>query len=388
MPALSSAVTRALKVALVGWFALWFGLMLWKGGVAWHFFVEGHLALTDLDDPTSGGLHLYAALPVLQIGPVALLAASAMSVFGPHGSLLVAQVLGAFAGVAILWVTRSIAGRVRSDLTGWQIDCRLWLAAVFFTPVWMYLAVGSVHLDDVLTLLFAVLALHAVLRGRPLLAGLLLGLAVDAKPWALPFGCLLLLLSGNRARLLGGAAMLAAVVAAWLPFFLADAATVNAMHYTIANTKLSALRVIGIDTPRTPSWDRPAQVVLGLALGLVALRRQRWAAVILLAVAARIVLDPGTNLYYPAGLVVGAVLWDVLGSPLGQPWWTAAAALALFVGRGVPMPPSAHGWLTLAYFLACCGLAFAPRARSHALDLAHQRRPVSSVRRSPMNANR
>jgi uncharacterized membrane protein len=57
-------------------------------------------------------------------------------------------------------------------------------AAVFMMPVWMSLAVGTAHLDDVLALLFTILAIRGALAGRPVLAGVLLGLAVDAKPWA------------------------------------------------------------------------------------------------------------------------------------------------------------------------------------------------------------
>jgi hypothetical protein len=350
--------TRRFKVALLAWFVLFFVAMAYKGGMSWHFFVQGQAALGDVDDPTGGGLHLYAALPVLQIGPIPLLAALVVSTIGPQGALLLAQVFGALAGVVILWVARTIAQETRPDLTAVQIDSRVAFAAVFFTPVWMYLAVGSVHLDDVLTLLFAVLALRMVLLKRAVAAGVLLGLAVDCKPWALPFGCLLFLLLDKRARVVGAAAMGAVIAAAWAPFFLADPATTNAMHFTITNTKLSALRVIGVDAARTPSWDRPAQVVLGLILGVLALRRGRWAAVILVAVAARVVLDPGTNIYYSAGLVVGAALWDVIGSPSARPWWTAAVCLGLYAGRWIPMPPSGHGWLTLGFFLACCALAW------------------------------
>jgi hypothetical protein len=78
-----------------------------------------------------------------------------------------------------------------------------------------------------------------------------------------------------------------------------------------------------------------------------------------MAVAARVVLDPGTNLYYTAGLVVGAALWDIIGSPAAPPRWTVAVCLGLFASRWIPMPPSGHGWLTLGFFLACCALVCA-----------------------------
>ncbi|GAA0919487.1 hypothetical protein GCM10009558_103910 [Virgisporangium aurantiacum] len=54
------------------------------------------------------------------------------------------------------------------------------------------------------------------------------------------------------------------------------------------------------------------------------------------------VLDPGTNKYYVAGIVVGAALWDLLGLRAALPWCTAAACLGLFTARFVPMPDHVH----------------------------------------------
>jgi hypothetical protein len=338
---------------LAAWFIAWFTVYVRGGGMAWHFFVQGQQALSDLDDPVRGGIHLYAALPQLQIGPLALLAAWVFSPFGIQVSLFIAQVFGAAAGVTILLLARSITEQLRPDLTRQQITRRTRLAAVFFTPVWLYLAVGSVHLDDVLALLFGVLATAAAVKHRPLLAGSFVGLAVDAKPWALPFAAVLLVLVRPAARALALAALVTTVAATWLPFLLFDPHTLNAIQFTIPNTPRTALRVLGIDTPRTPSWDRPAQALLGLLLAATAVYRGRSTAVILMAVAARTVLDPGTNLYYSAGLVVGAALWDITGSRHRWPWWTALAALTQFLARYAPLPPSTYGRLSLSFFLAC-----------------------------------
>ncbi|GAA3214550.1 hypothetical protein GCM10010532_041060 [Dactylosporangium siamense] len=352
---------RLAAVALGSWTLAWFVIMAWNGGGSWHFFVQGAQALADTDDAIRGGLHTYAAAPILQIGPVALLAALVAMPAGVAGALFIWQVLGAAAGLVILWQIRRIGAVTRPDLLhDGRLDLRIAAAAVVFMPVWMFLAVGVTHVDDVLALLFTVLALRAAVSARPVLTGVLLGLAVDAKPWALPFGCLLLLLGARRAVLSGAASMAVVVAAAWLPFFLADPATSNALHFTITNTRLSALRVLGVHDARTPPWDRPAQAVLGAAVALLAWHRGRWPAMVLLAVGARVVLDPGTNKYYVAGVVVGAALWDVLGSRAAWPWWTATAYLGLFVARWVPMPDAAHGWLTLAYVLSCAFLLVAP----------------------------
>jgi hypothetical protein len=339
---------RAARWLLAGWVVVWFAAMAWHGGMSWHFFVQGGQALADLDDP-SGGLHLYAVAPVLQIGPVAFGVTEALRLFGGRPDLLGAQLLGTAGGAYVLWQT----GRLGRRLSFWPV--------VFFVPVWMYLAVASAHLDDVLALAAGVAALAAVRAGRPLRGGLLLGLAVDAKPWALGFAALLLLLPDWRSRLRGAVTTVVVVAAGWLPFFLADPRSSRVLHFTIANTPLSALRALGFTDPRTPPWDRPAQALIGIALGILAVRRGRWPAVLLLAVAARIALDPGTNRYYAAGAVVGAVVWDLAGSKLRFPWWTAGAAVGLFVSRSIPMPPAWHGWITLTYCVACTALLIPDR---------------------------
>jgi hypothetical protein len=324
---------------LAGWAAAWFAGMALHGGMAWNFFDEGSRALVHLHDPR-GGLHLYAAAPILQIGPVAFLVAAALR------GVVAAQVFGAAAGAYIMWQAYRLGHR-------WS-----WWAAVCFVPVWMYLAVASAHLDDVLALAGGVAALAAARYGRPVAAGLLLGLAVDAKPWALGFAALLLLLPGPRAMLRGALSAAAAIVAAWLPFFLADRGTVRALHFTIPNTSLSALRALGVTDARTPPWDRPAQALLGIGLGIVAVRRGNWPAVLLLAMAARLALEPGTNKYYAAGAVVGALVWDLAGSSARFPWWTAGAMVALHASRWLPVPDAVHGRIALVYCLACVYVLF------------------------------
>jgi uncharacterized membrane protein len=141
----------------------------------------------------------------------------------------------------VLWQ----AGRLGRHLSFWPV--------VFFVPVWMYLAVASTHLDDVLALAGGVAALAAARAGRPVGAGLLLGLAADAKPWALGFSALLFLLPDWQARLRGIGTTAVTVAAAWVPFFLADPRSSRVLHFTIANTPLSALRALGFTDPRTPA---------------------------------------------------------------------------------------------------------------------------------------
>jgi hypothetical protein len=342
-------------VLLTSWCIVWFAIDLTSGGTAWHFFVKGQYALSHPGHPLWGGLHVYAGLPVLQIGPLALAVAWLFSLSGTAVSQLLGQVFGAAVGVAIVWTIHRFARELRPDLPTGELATRTRWATLFFAPVWLYLAVSSVHLDDVLAMLFGVLAVLAVVRRRPALVGLCAGLAVDSKPWALPFIAVALALPGVRDRVRSVIGFAVTVAAGWLPFFLADPHTINAVHYTIVNTPYSALRVLGVTDPRTPRWDRPLQSVLGLLIGWAAVRRGRWLAVLMLVVATRMALDPGTNHYYPGGLVVGALLWDLAGSGLRWPWWTATAATALFALRYLPLEPALNGWLTLAYFLAGVG---------------------------------
>jgi hypothetical protein len=359
-------VNPRVTAALAGWSVALSAVMVWRGGRSWHYFTQGQQALADLDDRSVGGLHVYAGLPFLQIGPVAFLATGLTAPAGPHGGLVLAQAFGVLAGLVILLVVRDLARIVRDlariagpELTELDLDRRLLLAGLFFLPVWVFLAVGQTHLDDVLALLFGVLALRAAVADRALATGVLVGLAVDSKPWALPFLALVLLLS---TRSMTAVAIAVGVVAvAWLPFFLADPGTVHALRYAIPNTPMSALRVLGVDSPTTPPWCRSVQAVLGVGLAVQAVRRGRWPLTLLVVIAARVVLDPGTNRYYAAGVVLGAAIWDVVGSPAALPWWTGAACLCLFTSRSLPLPPCTYGTATLAFFAAVCMLLLTGR---------------------------
>jgi hypothetical protein len=183
------------------------------------------------------------------------------------------------------------------------------------------------------------------------LTGLCVGLATDSKPWALVFLPILLMLP-VRAWARAAACMLAAIAAAWLPFVIADHNTVAAMHYTIRNLPGSALRALGVNDPRTPSWDRPAQLLIGWVLAAAAVWRGRWPAVILLGVGARIALDPADHGYYTAGVLLGALLWDALGTRRPVPLWTVASFAVLTAVHALTKDSALLGWLRLGLVIA------------------------------------
>jgi hypothetical protein len=154
------------------------------------------------------------------------------------------------------------------------------------------------------------------------------GLAIGGKSWAVVLipllGCF-----PRRSALRAGGLALALGAAAWLPFLIADRGTVAAMRADQGNDLASGLRVFGVDSLATPHWVRPVQVAAALVLATLAVVRGRWAAALLLAVGARLALDPATFTYYMPGLVLGGLVWDLVGSTKPMPFWAPAAYFAL-----------------------------------------------------------
>ncbi|HEV2370867.1 MAG TPA: hypothetical protein VGS19_01750 [Streptosporangiaceae bacterium] len=388
------SVTPAWRGALSRhWTALallcWTAVCFWtdspsRARRSWFFFPQGARLL--FSGPygrhvAPGGLHLYANYPYLQIGPAAFTVAQAVMHLGPNGGVVAAELTMTAIGLATLGLIRRVTVTVRPELADdpWLRWTYLSGGAAFMAT-WEVLSVVFGHLDDCLALLFAMLALWAVVRRRPVPAGLALGLSVDSKPWALVFLPMLVLAgapqgwlmttragdvlrsgatafrTGWRACLLAGAAMAAVIVAAWLPFVVADPGTLSAARYTIVNMPDSALRLLGVTTTRTPSWDRPAQVALGCLLGGLALWRRRWPAIVLLGVGARIVLDPAARGYYTAGVMLGALLWDLLGTKRPFPLWSLVTFCALWLVPLSTQNPAiraeARLWLVVAFTAA------------------------------------
>ncbi|HUY44882.1 MAG TPA: glycosyltransferase family 87 protein [Streptosporangiaceae bacterium] len=296
-----------------------------QAGQSWHFFAQGGQLL--LGSGPGTGLHLYAAHPVLQIGPLALALAAVLRMMGPANGEITAIAAMSLTGPLVLagvWRLLPSSERRRST--------RLLFAGLLFLPVWAELTTHFGHLDDLLALCFSVAALHAVARRHPVWAGLAIAAATDAKPWAAAFVVLLLALP-RRQWLTALAAFTGGVAVAWLPFLLADPRTLTAARFTIPNDGSSALRVLGISAARTPSWDRAAQLALGVAGGGLAVWRGRWQAALLVAIAARILLDPGVYAYYTAGALLGTIVVDLVVTRWRLPWTTAAAAALLYAAR-------------------------------------------------------
>ncbi len=145
------------------WSAAWAAWHLHGAGQSWHFFAAGGRLL--LSGAPGGGLHLYAAHPQLQIGPLTLTVSGALEALGPWPSRIAAIAAMSATGpplLAAVWRLAPAAGRRRT---------RLVAAGLVFLPVWTEVTTHFAHLDDLLALSFSVAAAHAVARRRPVLAG-------------------------------------------------------------------------------------------------------------------------------------------------------------------------------------------------------------------------
>ncbi|WP_079102254.1 hypothetical protein [Streptomyces sp. TP-A0356] len=338
-------------VLLAAWTVLWFAVVEPHGGFSWHYLrTGGELLYQGPSSGGDGGLNLYAHHPELQMGPVSFLAAGLFNPFpGAVGQLLAAALMSLLGLVVLVLAGRSAAWHFLGTGTNHQrLRQRVLVAGLAFIPMWIEVAVRFGHLDDVLALFFTVLAVHSVTRGHPAATGVFLALAMDSKPTALAF--LPLLLALPRHQWLRAGLWCAGLVAlAWLPFFVDAPHSFAAAQFTIPNQPASALRWLGVSDPRTPSWDRPAQFALGLALGCVAVWRGRWAAVVLLGANARVLLDPSVYTYYTASVLLGTLLWDVIGQRRLVPWWSWIALITLYGSVFVVPDDSARGLIRLGF---------------------------------------
>ena len=79
-----------------------------------------------------------------------------------------------------------------------------------------------------------------------------------------------------------------------------------------------------------PGWGRTLQLLLSPAIALAAVLSGRWAGVLLVAVAARLAVDPQDNAYYVGSAALAAVVFDLLGTRWTMPWATVATVVALW----------------------------------------------------------
>jgi hypothetical protein len=294
-------------------------------------------------------LDVYANNSVVQMGPPALLFAGPFQWLPIQlGAHLMLDILSLLV-IPALWLAelaaRSAVGPVRGKalLTGlvvvplWTVECQRWA-----------------HADDVIALLAALAAAVLLSRGRhEVAAGLLLGTGAATKPWAV----ILLPLLFAYARPQIARAVLAFVLGAmvwWVPFVIADPATVHALgSVSLFMVNEPTWHLVGM-TGRAPIWIRPAQLLGGVALALLVVRRVGWPAVPVVALAWRVTVDPYDWPYYVMGPLIAAALWDLVRTSRttwsSLPWTTLSVAVVEF---GVEREAHAAAPLTrLVWFIA------------------------------------
>lgn len=331
-------------------------------GLSWHFFASGTQMLFH-----GSGLNLYAQHPELQIGAFALLIAAPLTLLG-SAAQPVAQLLMTAAGPLCLAAIAQLVAPPNRLL-------RVLLAGLALMPAWTVLSVRFGHFDDVLTLVLAVAALRAVAAGRAGMAGVALGAAIAAKPWAIGFAPLLLVLDQQLFIAIGGA--VACVAAAWAPFVMANPATLSALRPPLGVADSSGLRALGYRGNVVPAWDRVGQFFLEPLTALAPVLRGRWPGLFLVAVAVRLAMDPKDNPYYIGGAALTAVIFDLLATRWTVPWATLLTLVALWqpwaidyqnrltTSTGLSLwwfqNPGIVAWIHLAWSVAMIALVmFAP----------------------------
>lgn len=335
-------------VVLSLWTVAWSVVQAVGGMYSWHYFATGGTALLQPGGP-GGGLHVYAAHPDLQMGPLTLVvAALVVAISGPFNAFVAALVM---TGLGALTLRLLVA--LRAQLRHEPVSSRTTLyCGLLLIPAWSVLSIHYGHLDDVLALTLTTGAVVAVSHHRPWLTVVLLAAAAGAKPWALPFAVLVLMCPTGRARRVACYAALCALP--WLPFLAADHKTTSISSFTIANAPDSALRAFGVTTAQTPSWDRGAQLLLAIAIALWCLRINRAFAIPAVVLTIRMLLDPGTNAYYTCGLIVACLYVDLTDRHRRVPW-TTAAVTAWFAINLLPaslLPSDISGDVRAAFLLA------------------------------------
>jgi hypothetical protein len=235
-----------------------------------------------------------------------------------------------------------------------HLPVRCLLTGMLAVVAWGTLA-GGAHLDDGLAMLALSAGLLAVASGRPLAAGVLVGAAIAFKPWAIVGLPLLFGLRRPRAS-----ALVAVVIPTlcWLPFVLADHATLASASRPFPITSEAAVRLFGLHSPDAPTWLRSAELVLALVVATLAARKDGWASAVPAGMVARLLLDPAALAYYSSSTVLACAIGDL--QRRRPPWRTAVAWCGLWAAP-VFLPVAAVTLLRAATLLMLVGSYLLPQ---------------------------
>jgi hypothetical protein len=360
---------------LVLWTAGWFNYRWGHGGGDWFFFrAAARSVLADGVAPLPGGpLHLYAEMPELQFGPPVVALMLPTLAVSPDTARLLGALVMVVIGLLCLWALFSTAKQMGRQ----PRSSTMLLTGLLVIPPWVGMSVTYMHVDDVVALGCVCLAVRLIVGGNGLAAGLVLGIGGASKPWAVVFWPLVMVLP--RAARAPAALMCVLVAAAnWAPFLLADPTTggeISHIHsYVHDDSTLHLLRIPLVAGHWTPGWLRPLQFALGIVVAAAVIRRGRWTAAPLAAVTSRLVTDGSTYLYYGAGAVVLAAMWDLLeGRRL--PIATAGALVVEYLCPSV-LPDTATAVIRLAVGVLLVGALLRP---GHEEQAAPEPTPTASA---------
>jgi hypothetical protein len=317
-------------------------------GGDWHYYADGARALFggSYGEGGRGGFHLFADHPELTTGPLSLLAARGLLLFGA-GGWFAAHIAMAALGLASIWTLERAAAPLRQRR---ELRVASLVGGLLVVRMWNELALTG-HIDDALALSGLALVSWAVVSHKPYLAGVALAAAVTCKPWAIVAVPLLAALPARR--LLAFAITPAAVACAAAPFVLGDGRTLAASaKYNLEIASDSGLRVLQLAAGDAPHWLRAAQLAAGLAVGALAVLRRRPEAVLFVALATKVALDSQTVAYYSTAALFGALAYDLIGRRSALPIWTLLTYLALHSSMEVVASPTLRAELRLGIALA------------------------------------
>jgi hypothetical protein len=324
----------------------------------WNDFVDAGRAMLG-----SAGLHVYVVHRDVQTGPLSLFVAWLLA-HSPREGFVLAAVVSAALGIVAVRLCELTSMRPRDD-TSFQLLVLVGGCLAVFS--WAKLG-GYGHLDDAITLTCAVIALNQVRAGKPLSAGLAIGVAIAAKPWGVIF---LPITLATRSRDLRAPIVAGCVAAAaWLPFIIGAPDSLRALRPTVDVAPDSVLALFGVTNDSMPDWLRIAQLIACLGVAAVLALRRRPESVIAAAIALRLASDPATWSYYTPGLVIGVLVWDLLARR-DFPWVTLLVVIGLAPTWLVPSD-TGRGLMRLAVTAAVVVFALvrAPAATTERLEPA------------------
>lgn len=250
------------------------------------------------------GLHLYAEYPFLQIGPPALLIAPLLEIGPREGVFAVGAVVQGLGLLVILLLGREAADTRRSRMS-------VLVGGALLLLVWTGLS-HTRHLDDAIALTAVAGAAVTMPRRKPVLCGLLLGLAAASKPWAVGAAPLLLALPTWRWRAAAAIAAIGCVGVFWLPFVVADAGTLQLGDVSVPFALDSAPAALGGRGLEDPQQLRLLQFLGGMGVATLVVLLGRWQLAVVAAFALRLLVEPFPYQYYMASLALAALVADLL----------------------------------------------------------------------------